>query len=92
MRVSVSPNAGENKISGTRENASGSLQLAVRVTAAPDKGKANAAVIKLLSKVLGQPKSAFTIVSGETARQKTIEIAAQPDDIDARLDEIMDRQ
>ena len=56
----------------------GSAVIRVRVTAVPDKGKANAAVIVLLAKALGVPKSAISVVSGETARLKTIAVAGDP--------------
>ncbi|NMC51924.1 DUF167 domain-containing protein [Candidatus Kuenenbacteria bacterium] len=46
----------------------------VHTTAAPDKGKANEAVIKLLSTRLKIPKSRLAIIKGETSRQKIIEI------------------
>lgn len=49
--------------------------LRLRVAAVPDKGKANAAVIALLAKALGVPKSAIAVTSGETARLKTVRIA-----------------
>lgn len=52
--------------------------IRVRVTAVPDKGKANAAVTVLLAKALGVPKSAISVVSGETARLKTIAVAGDP--------------
>jgi uncharacterized protein YggU (UPF0235/DUF167 family) len=48
--------------------------LRVRVSAVPDKGKANAAVVALLAKALGVPKSAVSVVSGETARIKTVTV------------------
>ena len=41
----------------------------------PDKGKANAAVVALLARALGVPKSAVSVVSGETSRLKTLAIA-----------------
>jgi uncharacterized protein YggU (UPF0235/DUF167 family) len=56
----------------------GSAVIRVRVTAVPDKGKANAAAIVLLAKALGVPKSAISVVSGETARLKTIAVAGDP--------------
>jgi uncharacterized protein YggU (UPF0235/DUF167 family) len=56
----------------------GSAVIRVRVTAVPDKGKANAAVTVLLAKALGVPKSAISVVSGETARLKTIAVAGDP--------------
>jgi uncharacterized protein YggU (UPF0235/DUF167 family) len=46
--------------------------LRVRVKSVPDKGKANAAVMSLLAKALGVPKSMVSVTSGETARLKTI--------------------
>jgi uncharacterized protein YggU (UPF0235/DUF167 family) len=46
----------------------------VRVTAAPEDGKANAAVIALLAKALGVPRSALAIVRGATARDKIIRL------------------
>jgi uncharacterized protein len=49
--------------------------LRVRVSAVPDKGKANAAVVALLARAFDVPKSAVSLVSGETARQKTLAIA-----------------
>ncbi len=48
--------------------------LRVRVKAVPEKGKATAAVIALLAKALGVPKSAITLTSGDTARLKTLAI------------------
>jgi uncharacterized protein (TIGR00251 family) len=49
--------------------------LKVRVTAAPEKGKSNKAVEKLIAGRLGLPVSAVTIVSGATGRQKLVEIS-----------------
>jgi uncharacterized protein (TIGR00251 family) len=48
--------------------------LKVRMTAAPEKGKANKAVIRLLAKKLGLPASAISLVSGNTSKQKLVEI------------------
>ncbi|MGI3184395.1 DUF167 domain-containing protein [Nioella aestuarii] len=48
--------------------------LRVYVTTAPESGKANAAVLKLLAKALGLPKSRLSIVQGETGRDKLVEI------------------
>jgi uncharacterized protein (TIGR00251 family) len=48
--------------------------LRVRVTAAPDKGKANARVVKVLAAALGVPASRLRIVSGEKSRDKVVEV------------------
>ena len=67
--VRVTPNAGRDAIEGVEQRDDGSAVLRV-----PDKGKANAAVVALLAKALGVPKSAVTVVSGETARLKTLAV------------------
>lgn len=48
--------------------------LRIYVTTAPEGGKANAAVLKLLAKALGLPKSRLTIVQGDTGRDKLVQI------------------
>ncbi|GAB4542993.1 MAG: DUF167 domain-containing protein [Parvularculaceae bacterium] len=53
-------------------------ELRVRVTAAPEKGKANSAIVKLVAKAFGVPKSAVRLVGGEKSRIKTIEIDMDP--------------
>jgi len=47
----------------------------VKVTVAPEKGKANTAVIKLLSDYFKVARSRIKILSGETSRNKKIEIS-----------------
>lgn len=46
----------------------------VKVTAPPEKGKANKRVIELLSKEFKVSKQDIRIVSGDTSNRKTIEI------------------
>ncbi len=84
--VRVTPNAGRDAIEGVETRDDGSAVLRLRVKAVPDKGKANAAVIALLAKVLDVPKSAITVVSGETARVKTLSVAGDGVALAARLD------
>lgn len=59
--------------------------LQLRVTAAPEDGKANAAVIDLLAKGSGLPKRAFSVVSGASDRTKRIHVAGGPAAILPRL-------
>ena len=56
-----------NAILGARAGA-----LRVAVTAAPEKGKANQAIVALLSKTLGIAKSSIELVAGETSPQKRV--------------------
>ena len=50
-------------------------RLVVAVNAPPVDGKANEAVVRVLAEAFGVPRSAVTIVRGETGRKKTIRIA-----------------
>ena len=81
----VTPNAGVDRIEGVEQRDDGTMVLRLRVKAVPDKGKANAAVIALLAKALGIPKSAITLVSGDTARLKTLHITGDPTVLAAAL-------
>ena len=66
--VKVTPKAAADKV--IEKNG----QLRIYVTAAPADGKANIAVIKLIAKRFGGAPSRISVVRGETARTKTIEI------------------
>lgn len=58
----------------------------VRVTAAPEHGRANDAVVRLMADTLSLPLSAVTIVSGHGARDKIIELTGVgPGVIERRL-------
>ena len=70
ITVRVTPRSGRESI----EAGTGGV-LSVRVTAAPDDGKANAAVCKVVAGVLGVPKTSVSVVRGHTARVKTLEVA-----------------
>jgi uncharacterized protein (TIGR00251 family) len=48
--------------------------LKVKVSAAPEKGKANQALIKFLAEQLGVKKNAVSIVSGQTSPIKQIQV------------------
>lgn len=76
--VRVTPKANRDALTGIHRSADGTERLAVKVRAAPDKGAANAAVLKTLAKAAGVPKSAASLASGATSRLKTIAIAAEP--------------
>ncbi|MCC7477031.1 DUF167 domain-containing protein [bacterium] len=69
LLLRAQPRAGRDEIAGLREG-----RLLVRVTAAPEDGKANSAIIRLLSKALGIPASSMEISSGQSSRDKTLSI------------------
>ncbi|PRY92474.1 DUF167 domain-containing protein [Donghicola tyrosinivorans] len=64
IAVRVTPKASRNAI----KEEDGVLR--VYVTTVPEDGKANAAVVKLLSKAVGVPKSRLDLVRGHTSRDK----------------------
>ncbi len=70
LALKATPKASRNEIVGVRNHA-----LIVKVTAAPDKGNANAAIIELIAKSLGVPKSAVELKSGATSRNKVVQLA-----------------
>jgi uncharacterized protein (TIGR00251 family) len=84
----VTPNAGRDAVDGIETRDDATTVLRVRVAAVPDKGKANAAVIALVAKTLGVPKSSIVLVSGETGRQKTLHIAPITEGLLAQLAEL----
>jgi uncharacterized protein (TIGR00251 family) len=71
LRVKVVPKSSRNQILGPM--ADGTLK--VRIAAAPEKGKANAELCAFLARHYGVPKSAVTILSGETSPRKLVRIA-----------------
>lgn len=72
LAVRVTPNARANAV--TVSQVAGSSVVLVRTTATPEHGEANQAVIKLLAKALDCPRSALTIVRGQTSRDKVVSI------------------
>jgi len=69
LSLRVSPGASKDAIVGWHGNA-----LKIRVCAAPENGKANDAVIALLSNTLGLPRRAIILHSGHASRSKRIRI------------------
>ena len=78
FEVRVAPRASPNRIMGVQEGA-----LRVALTAPPVDGAANEALRKLLSKILGVPKSAIEILRGERGRNKLLRVqGADPGRLD----------
>lgn len=65
----VKPNSKEDKIKKISEN-----EFFVFVKSPPIGGKANAAVIELLARYFNKNKALISIISGQWARTKVIEI------------------
>ena len=83
LYIKLSPNASACGFGGVFA-VDGIEYLKAYVNVVPEKGKANQALIKMLSKQLKLPKSVFSIVSGITDHYKKIQIETQ-EDISAEL-------
>lgn len=70
----LTPAGGADRIDGRARGADGLPCLKARVRAAPEDGKANAALEKLIAKAFGVAKGKVRVARGATARLKTLEI------------------
>ena len=70
ITLRVTPRADRTEVVGRRTDG----VIAVRVTAAPAHGKANAAVIKAIADALGTRPSGLSLVSGHTGRDKRVQV------------------
>lgn len=70
LRVKVIPRSPRSEIAGTL--ADGTLKI--RIAAPPEKGKANAELIRVLAERFGVAPSSVEIVSGHTAALKLVKI------------------
>ena len=65
--VRVQPKSSKNAIVGIHGEA-----LKIKLNAPPVEGKANKALIQLVAKLLGCPKSSIEIISGQANRNKRL--------------------
>jgi uncharacterized protein (TIGR00251 family) len=81
LRLRVAPGAAKAAVVGRHGDA-----WKVRVAAAPERGKANDAVLELLAETLALPRANVTLVSGGGSRDKVVELAGlAPEEIERRL-------
>ncbi len=69
IKFRIIPNARKTELAGEYADA-----VKIKLSAPPVEGKANAELIKFLSKSLGVSKSSISFVSGETSKDKLLEI------------------
>lgn len=87
----LTPKAARDRVAGLAAEADGGVVLKVAVTAVPENGKANAALIKLLAKEWKLAKTTITVVAGATDRRKTLLVAGDPDRLMTLLQDWMAR-
>ncbi len=69
LRVRVSPGSHRTELAGRHGDA-----WRVRLAAAPERGRANQALLRLLADTLGLPKTDVSLVSGHAGRDKVVEL------------------
>ncbi len=74
IHIKLTPKASSDRVGDMRENEDGQPVMQVYVTAVPEDGKANEALIRLLAKHFHVAPSRVRILRGLTSRQKMIEI------------------
>jgi uncharacterized protein len=70
IRVKVIPKASKDEVAGQMEDGT----WKIKVTAVPEKGKANAAVCELLAAYFKVPITRVSVVSGQTSSFKHVRI------------------
>ena len=82
LRLRVSPGAARTELVGRHGDA-----WKVRVSAAPERGRANDAVVRLLAEHLHVPRASVSVVSGHTSTDKVVELQGlDPREAERRLE------
>ena len=89
VTVRLTPGAKATRIAGLAAQGGGAVALKASVTAAPARGKANAALLAMLAKAWRLPKSSLSVVSGRADRHKLIAVAGDPDTLQGTLEDWM---
>jgi hypothetical protein len=90
VAVRLTPKGGRDAIEGVETLADGHRVLKARVRAAASEGEANAALVALLAKALGVPKSRVRIAAGATARIKRLTIEGDGRAFASALEKLVD--
>jgi hypothetical protein len=82
IELTVSPGAARSELVGRHGDG-----WRARVAAPPERGRANRALVELLADALGVPRGRLTVVAGQTARRKVVEVEGlDASEIDRRLE------
>jgi uncharacterized protein (TIGR00251 family) len=85
VAIRLTPKASMDRVSGIMAEAGGARRIKVSVTAVPESGKANGALIQLLARQWKVPKSRISIIRGLTDRRKTVLVSGDPGKLSERL-------
>jgi uncharacterized protein len=76
--VHLTPKASTDRVIGLVTDGQGGEALKATVTARPENGKANAALIRLLARHFGLASRDISVVGGLAHRRKVVEFAGDP--------------
>ena len=85
LSLRLTPKSSRDAVEGVETLLDGRSVLKARVRAAPEDGKANLALLRLLADQLDHPIRSLSLTSGATARAKVIRIEGEPEATIARL-------
>ncbi|MBS0185196.1 MAG: DUF167 domain-containing protein [Proteobacteria bacterium] len=91
LRLKVTPCSKVSKIESIQDDgpsSSGLFQekiLKISLKDSPEKGRANAALLKLLSRTWKVPKTNLHLLNGEISRQKVLLIKGDPEKLEQHL-------
>lgn len=85
----LTPRGGRDAVDGIEQLADGRSVLKARVTAPPSEGEANAALIRLIARIIGVPTRDVTVAAGAAGRVKRLAIAGDGPTLIAALEKIV---
>jgi uncharacterized protein len=85
LAIRLTPRAKADRVLGVAATAEGKRVVRVSVTAPPEDGRANEALLQLLARVWRMPSRDLAIVAGEASRYKTVRVAGDPQQLSGRL-------
>jgi len=85
VAIRLTPRAGSDRLLGVVAAGDGRRALKASVTAPPQNGRANEALLQLLAHAWEIPRRDLAIVTGAASRHKTVRVAGDPHRLLARL-------
>ncbi|MGH3010333.1 MAG: DUF167 domain-containing protein [Gaiellaceae bacterium] len=81
--LTVSPSGSRSELVGRHGDG-----WRARISAPPERGRANQALVELVAELVGVPRERVSVVAGARARRKVVGVAGLDDaELDRRLDE-----
>ncbi len=85
LAVRLTPGAKADRVLGVAATAEGKRVVSPSVTAAPEDGRANEALLQLLARVWQLSRRDLAVVAGTTSRHKTVSVAGDSRQLTGRL-------